>query len=67
MARMLAAAHGKNQAERPDCCRGDDKFRAPSAKRVRKAIQRAREKREWKEKGVDRGKETGNDQDGGAP
>lgn len=41
---MLAAAHGRNQAERPDCCRSDDKFRAPGGKHVRKRIQRARER-----------------------
>jgi hypothetical protein len=45
---MLAAAHGRNQAERPDCCAGDDKFRAPGGKRLRKRVQRAREKRAWK-------------------
>lgn len=47
--KMLAAAHGRNQAERPDCCLYDDKFRSPNhGKRLRKRIQRAREKRAWK-------------------
>lgn len=45
--KMLAASHGRNQEERPDCCKNDDKFRAPLAKRLRKRTQRAREKREW--------------------
>lgn len=27
MAKMLAAAHGCNQEERPECCFDDDKFR----------------------------------------
>jgi hypothetical protein len=48
MARMLAAAHGRNQAERPDCCKADDKFRAPRARRVRARIQRRRENRAWR-------------------
>lgn len=47
MAKMLAAAHGRNQAERPDCCRNDGKFRAPGAWRVRARIQRRREQRGW--------------------
>ena len=46
--KMLAAAHGRNQHERPDCCHSDDRFYAPAMKRLRKRIQRAREKRGWK-------------------
>lgn len=48
MAKMLAAAHGQNQAERPDCCTDDDRFRAPLMKRLRKKIQRRREERAWR-------------------
>jgi hypothetical protein len=44
--KMLAAAHGRNQAERPDCCKSDDAFRGPGGKRLRKRIQRARERRQ---------------------
>jgi hypothetical protein len=42
---MLAAAHGRNQAERPDCCRWDDSFRKPGGRRIRARIQRRRERR----------------------
>jgi hypothetical protein len=48
MAKMLAAAHGRNQAERPSCCKADDRFRSPRARRTRARIQRHREKRQWK-------------------
>jgi hypothetical protein len=47
--KMLAAAHGRNQAERPDCCTADDRFRAPGMKRLRKKIQRRRENRARRE------------------
>jgi len=46
MAKMMAAAHGENQYERPDCCSADDKFRAPRGAEYRRSSQRAREKRD---------------------
>lgn len=47
--KMLAAAHGRNKRERPDCCANCDDYRNPNGwKRLRKRIQRAREKRGWK-------------------
>lgn len=49
MAKMLAAAHGKNQAERPECCKNEwYRFSVPGGKRLRKRIQRHREERAWK-------------------
>jgi hypothetical protein len=46
--KMLAAAHGRNQAERPGCCTADDRFHAPGMKRLRKRIQRRREAQAWR-------------------
>lgn len=46
--KMLTAAHGRNQHERPESGGIDDRFRAPGMKLLRKRIQRRRETREWR-------------------
>jgi len=50
---MLAAAHGRNQRERPDCCRFHDDYRTRGWKKFRKRIQRRREERAWRKEESD--------------